>query len=232
MDAATREFIDLYNRLESAICELYPVPENTGPVAWLARNERGFRSMRNELEYCRDIRNFLQHNERVKDDYAVIPSEGMLESLRETLSKVVNMPRAIGLCTGEIYSAGMTDRIRPAMKEMADKAFTHVPILENGRVRGVFSENTLLSYMNTDEIVEITEEDTFEKVRDLLPLDRHDSETFAFVSRDMVATSIAELFQDALKRHERLGMVFVTAHGKPSEKLLGILTSWDMAAFF
>ena len=30
----------------------------------------------------------------------------------------------------------------------------------------------------------------------------------------------------------RLGMVFVTEHGEPDEELLGILTAWDMAAFF
>lgn len=234
VDAKTSEFLDLYNRLENAIRESYPIPADQGPVAWLARNERGFRSIRNELDYCREIRNFLQHNERVNDEYAVIPSEGMLESLRETLSKVVNMPKAGSLCvkTQDIYSVCMDDRIRPAMRAMAENVFTHVPILEGGRVKGVFSENTLLSYMNSDEIVEIAEDDTFERVRDLLPLDKHVSETFAFVGRDMTATSLAELFQDALKRHERLGMVFVTASGSQSEKLLGILTSWDMAAFF
>ena len=39
-------------------------------------------------------------------------------------------------------------------------------------------------------------------------------------------------FQDALKRRERLCMVFVTANGKQREKLLGIITAWDMADFF
>lgn len=234
MNATTREFLDLYSRLERAIIDKYPVPEGIGPVAWLAKNERGFRSMRNELEYCREIRNFLQHNELINGDYAVIPSEGMIDSLGETLSRVISMPSAMSICVKavDIYSAGIDDCVRPAMKEMAIRVFTHIPILDDGHVIGVFSENTLLSYMISDEIVEIAEDDTFEKVRELLPLDKHVSETFAFIGRDMVATSIAELFQDALKRNERLGMVFVTAHGKPSEKLLGIITSWDMAAFF
>ena len=41
-------------------------------------------------------------------------------------------------------------------------------IVEDGRVVGVFSENTLLAYMNTSNIVVISENDTFEKVRDFL----------------------------------------------------------------
>ena len=48
----------------------------------------------------------------------------------------------------------------------------------------------------------------------------------------MLAPNIAELFQRARTQSKRLGVVFVTAHGKQSERLLGLLTAWDMAAFF
>ena len=234
MSSATQEYLDLYNKLESAIRDAYDVPAEVGPVAWLAREGRGFRGIRKELDYCREVRNLLQHRERANGDYAVVPSEGMTRLLRETLAKVANIPRAMDLCVRaeSVCSAGIEDPIRPAMREMASKGFTHVPILEDGRVVGAFSENTLLTYVNTDELVEIAEDDTFSKIGDLLPLDNHESEVFGFVGRNEVATSIAELFQNALRRQERLGMLFVTANGKQSERMLGVLTSWDMAAFF
>ena len=41
----------------------------------------------------------------------------------------------------------------------------------------------------------------------------------------------AERFKESLKDQERLGMLFVTAHGKPNERLLGIITAWDLAKF-
>lgn len=234
MNERTREYLDLYSRLEKAIRDRYSVPANEGALAWLARNDRDYRNIKDELDYCREVRNFLQHNELVNDDYAIIPSEGMVQTMRNILSRVAEIPKAIHICTKtrQLYSVSLQDRIRPAMRTMARNSYTHVPILQDGRVVGVFSENTLVAHMNTDEVVEITEEDTFEKMKGLLPLDKHVGETFRFVSEGLLATEIAEMFLDALKRRERLCMVFVTANGKQREKLLGIITAWDMADFF
>jgi len=234
MNAETREFINLYNQLESLIRSSYDLPKDAGPIYWLSHSLTSFRDVSANLDYIRRVRNLLSHCGLVNGDYPVTPSAGMLETLRETISKVRDIPNALRLCieTRDIYAASMSDCIRPAMREMAEKVFTHVPILEDGRVVGVFSENTLLAYMNTSNIVVISENDTFEKVRDFLPLDRHVSEKFAFVSRGTIATEVVKLFQDSLARRERVGMVFVTEHGEPDEELLGILTAWDMAAFF
>ena len=189
MNAETREFINLYNQLESLIRSSYDLPKDAGPIYWLSHSLSSFRDVSTDLDYIRRVRNLLSHCGLVNDDYPVTPSAGMLETLRETISKVRD-------------------------------------------ILGVFSENTLLAYMNTSNIVVISENDTFEKVRDFLPLDRHVSEKFAFVSRGTIATEVVKLFQDSLARRERVGMVFVTEHGEPDEELLGILTAWDMAAFF
>ena len=158
MNERTREYLDLYSRLEKAIRDRYPVPSGEGALAWLARNDRDYRNIKDELDYCREVRNFLQHNELVNDDYAIIPSEGMVQTMRNILSRVAEIPKAIHICTKtrQLYSVSLQDRIRPAMRTMARNSYTHVPILQDGFVVGVFSENTLVAHMNTDEVVEIT----------------------------------------------------------------------------
>ena len=233
-DDATTEFIELYKKLETAIRDKYDVPQGTGAVSWLIRNEQGFGGVRDELNYCREVRNLLQHGERVRGDYAVIPSAGMIECVRSTLERVEGLPRAIDLCvrTSDVFSATLTDPMLAAMRVMCEKSYSHLPILEDGRVVGVFSAKSLLTYLIEDEITTLDEAMTFEQVAGLLPLDKHGSETFAFVSQDMLATDIAKLFQQARTQSRRLGVVFVTAHGKQRECLLGMLTAWDMAAFF
>lgn len=230
----TAEFIELYNRLEGAIREAYDVPRDVGAVAWLVRNERGFRAIRDDLNYCREVRNFLQHNERVDGEYAVVPSDAMLRSIKQTIERIENVAVALYLCvrTADIRSACMKDLVLPAMRDMSSGGYTHIPILEDGRVVGAFSENTLLSHIIKNGVVGFEDEDTFEVVQELLPLDRHDSERFAFVAADAPATEVAELFQRRLRKSQRLGMAFVTAHGKREERLLGILTAWDLAEFF
>ena len=55
---------------------------------------------------------------------------------------------------------------------------------------------------------------------------------FLLVLLVLLLGAVVKLFQDSLAQRVRLGMVFVTEHGEPDEELLGILTAWDMAAFF
>ncbi|MBQ9006372.1 MAG: hypothetical protein IJ092_08365 [Atopobiaceae bacterium] len=230
----TDEFIQLYNRLETSIRSMYDVPQEYGAVAWLVRNVRSYRSVSAELDYCREVRNLLQHRERIKDSYAVIPSDSMVETLRSVLASIEAVPRAADLGTKvtDIFSASLNDRIVPLMKAMHKRSFTLIPILKEGRVVGAFSENTLLTYLIKNNSVSFGEDDRFTLLSDLLPLDRHSSETFEFVAQDTPAPMIAEMFQKSLRNSERLEAAFVTAHGKRSERLLGMITSWDMAAFF
>ena len=39
------------------------------------------------------------------------------------------------------------------------------------------------------------------------------------------------MFTVAMRRADRIGMVFITHSGKSSEKVLGIITAWDVAAY-
>lgn len=234
-DEKTREFLDLYNHLESVLRQQHKIPGHEGPIAWVLRNDRRrFARMSEELEYCRQVRNLYQHNERIDGSYAVIPSDAMIGTLRRTIEKIENPARAWDVCVKaqEVYSAQLEDLMRPAMRTMAERSFTHVPILRDGRVVGAFSENTLLSFMMRDAIVIIEEDCTFEEIGDLLPLDAHVSETFAFVPKDMLATDLAGMFEESMRKQERLGMVFVTESGSRQQRLLGIATAWVWPSSF
>ena len=62
-----------------------------------------------------------------------------------------------------------------------------------------------------------------------LPLQNHETEFFRFVGRDTPVAEIEDIFAAAQKEPKRLGLVFVTHSGQPTEKLLGIISAWDMA---
>jgi CBS domain-containing protein len=123
----------------------------------------------------------------------------------------------------------MGDRILPIMRTMIEKSYTYVPILVDGRVAGVFSANTLLARV-IDEGIGFDEDDTFAEIEDLLSLDAYDSEAFEFVSVDTSATEIIDLFETLPNSTKRLGAVFVTNNGDRNQRLLGMITAWDVAS--
>ncbi len=113
---------------------------------------------------------------------------------------------------------------------MQKNNYTHIPIIEHDVVVGVFSENTVLSYLIDDEIIEIGDDVCFTALGKYLPIENHSSESFRFISRNASLQNVNELFEKALRSQDRIGLVFVTQNGKPSEKLLGIISAWDAAA--
>jgi predicted transcriptional regulator len=150
--------------------------------------------------------------------------EHLVQSVLKPISaQTIAVPRS------KIYSATLDDCVLSVIREMHAKVFTHVPILENKRLFGVFTENTVLSYLAVNEIVGVDPTIKIREFRDFIPLDAHKSETFAYISRYALLAEVAVLFRESLKNKKRLGAVFMTANGKTSEDLLGLITAWDVA---
>lgn len=230
----TQEFLNLFRELEMLIRRKHDLGGDTSAVAWLIKNQQSrYGNISAELNYCREVRNLLSHNPKLKEGYLVEPSDAMLETLRSTILRIEKPPLALnaGIRIEKVFWREMGDRVRPAMIEMAAKGYTHVPILDDGRVVGVFSENTLLSCLIAEEIFEISDDSRFSDIGDLLLLEAHASESFRFISKLATVGDAALLFSNAQRRTDRIGMMFVTADGRPSQRILGIVTPWDLSAY-
>ena len=226
----TEEFLDLYRQLESQIKESFP-EAGSSPIPWLCRR-REFRHLSSELDYCREVRNLLSHREKINGSYAVEPSDAMVDTLRSTIDRITNPARAhhIMISRKQTIAKTMNDLVKPTMATMLERKFSHVPILKDERVIGVFGEAVLLRCLVEAETLSIDAAMRFRDLERYLPLENHVSEVFRFVSRNAYATDIADMFDEADRSEDRIGMVFVTENGKPTERLLGIITAWDIAS--
>ena len=230
MNTKTEQFLNDYKMLEELAIAKYGFP-NDGTAVSKLEHLPTFRNIKLEISYCREVRNLLQHKPKIQESYAVEPSEQMIDFLQKTISKVMNPPKArdIAIPKSKILYKAMSDTVRPTMIEMLQKAYTHIPILENGFVVGVFSENTLLSYITNEQIVGVEETTRFFDLVEYLPIGKHTSESFRFVPQDMPIADVSLLFEKALANQDRIGLVFTTQSGKEKEKITGIITAWDIA---
>lgn len=127
-----------------------------------------------------------------------------------------------------VFTCTMRDRISSVIGKMVKLAYSHVPVLdEKGKVIGVFSEGTILQTARTN--MRCPKTATIGSLVDLLPIERHTSDVFVFVPRNVTAETLHRRLKDAMQNGERIGMFLVTEHGKSHEPLLGIITAWDIA---
>lgn len=230
MNSKAELFLDKYRKLEATVSARYNLSSSDSAVGYLERRPE-YRAIKSELAYCREVRNLLAHNPKVKERYAVEPSDEMIDLLDQTVDRINNPLKARHICVpiGKVSCRVMDDYVRPAMMEMNERVYTHIPIMKEGVVIGVFSENTLLSYLIDDEIVSIDNNIKFLDIGKYLPLDQHRAESFRFVGQETLVSEIEDIFAAAVKNSDRIGLIFVTKSGKKTEKLLGIISAWDIA---
>lgn len=223
------EFIDLYKQLEDAAVQRYNYPTDGRAVSRL-EDRREFAAISGELSYCREVRNLLQHKPKVRGSFLVEPSQEMLELLRETVERIKNPVRCRDICVpfGKMYWKTREDFVIPSIQKLRTAGYTHIPILENRRVVGVFTVNGLFSHLLECGIDALTGTTKFADMGQALSLDSHPSEIYVFEEMSATLDQVEEHFRAAEKKGRRLGMVFLTEHGKPTEKVLGILTAWDV----
>ena len=227
----TEEFLDKYKQLENLVRNEYNLGNNDSVMNFLISNKE-FKEIENELDLCRDTRNLLSHNPKINGEYLVYPSEEMIKLLDEVIQKVTKPLKASNVMVkkSEFCFRGMQDNVKEAMAAMKEHSYKYIPILEDGVLVGMFSAKTVLDII-TSEGVEVFKDDvTFESISKYIAIENESSKTFAFVGNSTPLCEVKDIFKEDVENKERINIIFVTQHGESDEKLLGIITAWEIAA--
>lgn len=233
------KLIDLFKELEEIIrkkCNVSGIiTENTtldSQIKELSKKNSVVRKYQDELMIIKQVRNINTHQRNDKYGYVVCPNPDMNIKLKTIIDEIKNPPTIynsnISVKRQNMYCRNIDDTIEETIKVMIEKVYTHIPIFENDVLVGVFSENTLLDIVNKETGILIGKDTTFRAFQDYLKIENHSSEEFKFISRNKNIYDIEDIFKDYFTRNKRLGCVYITENGKENEKILGMLTAWDI----
>ena len=177
------------------------------------------------ISFCRWCRNRISHvNDNEK--YLIYTDE-LIKRLKEVI-KVVKHPYTIyDKSIKDVYFANINDKVKNIMKVIEEERFTHIPIYENDKLVGIFSEGCIFNYLVNNTNISITDNTTFNDIRDCINI-TNSKELIMFVSKVELYDEITKKFIDEYNKGERLSCVMITENGKETEKIEGILTSWDI----
>lgn len=193
---------------------------------------RVFSEFYKELKTFSEMRNLLIHNPYgANANPLFVPHEYTIGKYEFIKNQILHPKKALSIAipANLIYTTTLEDNAIEVIQAMNEKVYTHVPVLDRKKMVGVFSENTILSYLSHHKEAIILKDMKISEFSDFIPLDKHLSEKFEFISRHALLIEVEELFRKNLANRRRIGMVFITNSGKKDEELLGLLTSWDIA---
>lgn len=183
-------------------------------------------NQRDFIKLCIKIRNFESHNNN--NNYYLITDE-TIDKLKEILEEVKHPYKVCNKATINIFSRNVNDKVLDTMNEMNAHTYTHVPIYdeEGKKLVGIFSENVLFQSIINDNFVIIDENTTFNDIKECIKIE-NSKEMVKFVSKDELYDNVVNDFIKEFKNKNKLSCVMVTNSGKNTEKVIGIITSWDI----
>lgn len=224
----TEQFLDSWRRLETAAERVVGSDSRSNAVLRLCKDPR-FSAYREQLDYCREVRNLLSHQAKVDGEYAVYPSDSVLEMLETVLRKLEDPPRASEVMTPleKLLTAQEHDLVLDVMRQMRSRSLSHVPVLKNDRVLGVFSVETVFQGV-LDGKWPIDKNTTFGEYADYLPTNNHMGFDYRFIHRNTTLDNAELMFEKANSRNRKLKLLLVTKNGSEEEPLLGVVTPFDL----
>ena len=223
-------FLKMYRILEGALEKRLEGRRQGTSVVMDYLKDEDSEPYRSQLNLCREIRNLLSHNADESGEPVVEPSEAVLASLREIL-EYVSAPRyaiECGTPQERILCAHSNDLAIEVMHRMSRQGFSHVPVMERGRLTGVFSVGSLFGYLERRGLDALDNSTRIGQLKDALDVDSHGSEKYRFMPRDATMQQVRAAFEERPGRNSRLSAVFITEHGSRDEPLLALLTPWDV----
>ena len=222
-------YIETFKQLEETVRSVYQLRE-TDSISWYLRGKKEFQQDAEEIKYCQEVRNLLQHRRKLEGDYPVQPSNEMIRFLKELIERVRKRPKCLDICISfsGLYWKDEKGLVRKALEDMRSRGFTQVPILEKRRVVGVFDRTSLFDYLADRKGEGLREDLTFGEMREYLALDKRRTEIFTFHPKNLYVDELQDVFEEQYRKGRRISSAFLTENGKQSEPLIGMITPWDI----
>lgn len=187
-------------------------------------------SVRVDLDLIRELRNLLTHNAGPDGCSIAEPSEEMICRLDEII-EFVRKPRLAldyGTPASDILCAHANDRLLDVMRNMHKNGYSHVPIVENGRICGVLSVKRVFDYLAENGAEGIGNDFRIADLGERVGLNRNSGDRYLFLPKNTNVEAVRSAFERFTEKNSRLSAVFISENGLPYEELICILTPWDV----
>lgn len=179
-----------------------------------------------ELKVYANIRNFLVHEYKKLDQDLVVVSKGLVDNI-ESFEKSLNEPkRVIPQFQNEVVTFQTKEKINNLLKIVKEKEYTQFPIYNGDAFVGIITSTGITRWLaeNVEEDMVVSE---IPLIQDIIPFEEK-LEAYVFVDKNLPVYDVAELFKNKSSDGSRIEMVLITKNGKPNEKLLGVITPFDL----
>nr|WP_276523293.1 CBS domain-containing protein [Lysinibacillus fusiformis] len=179
-----------------------------------------------DLRSYADLRNAIVHH-RTSINYVIAePHTDVVERI-EYIDATLAKPMLVGqMFRKRVLVFQENDSLKHVLKVIHQRKYTQFPVYFNKQFRGLITTvgitNWLASKMGGDHLPK-----RIPTLHDILMHEKN-RVNYKFVSRYITIYEAEEIFKQGVERGRRFEALLITEHGKPHQKLIGIITPLDI----
>lgn len=177
------------------------------------------------LQQAAQLRNIIVHNTEVAE-----PTDIFLDKFVRIVERIVHPPKVMEamIPVSKIRRVSPAEKIGKTMDMMEAYGFSKIPVFENERLIGVFTEKAFYYHLSANLSATVSRDMHISDLMKAIDLDGNPAQYFAFISRKADVIEAMQMFRHDFLGKNKLEMLFVTENGIKGEKILGILTLPDL----
>jgi len=227
----SKNFIDQYQILEKKLKKIARSKDGArlaDIVSNVCNKNKFLESKRSLLYDLNALRGVFSHQKR--DRYIAEVNDLAITEVTKILEILDNPPKVGDVFKTDMFVARMDDNVDYILREMQKNIYTHIPVYDNcNNYIGTFTETSLLdwlvdfikdghAYFNKTKMSDVKHKYLHSKINRV-----------AFIKPEKSIFEIEKMFEDVVKKEQRLGAIFITKDGKEHGELpIGIITAWDL----
>lgn len=196
-------------------------------IDYAKRNNAVVKKYQDDLKEFAELRNAIVHERHFPNYVIAEPHDPVVEKIEFILNEISEPKTVIPTFAKDVVVYDVHQTLADVLKAINRFSFTHFPIYDQGKFLGLLSQNGIAHWLGKNVDVNIA---SFSEILlgNVLAFEENGG-NFQFIPKNMNVYEAKELFRHGGKNHPpKLNALLITEHGKPEEKMLGIITAWDI----
>ena len=172
-----------------------------------------------------DLRNSIVHGKTAAYEYLSVPLPHIVKGIERLRDYLLRPPRVLAKIPRKVE---IVDEVEPLMRVLElikDKSFSQFPVYHEGQFRGLLTENGIARWIAHHAHHEMSLIELADFAVKSVLREEEKRRTFEFMPETTTVDEALERFAE----NSELEAVLITHSGSKNEKLLGIITPWDVA---
>ncbi len=224
----SQRFLDAFNDIEAHLKNLINADEYLSFKELVDKASHKNSIVRHQfftLRMCSDLRNAIVHQRRYNGRPIAEPCNEVVIEIEEIRNRILSPPSVEKfLC--DVESKEASQSVVDTLLVMSEKSFSQVPIVDDGKIIGVMSTNTIARWLGNEienDIFSLQETEN----RQVLKC-TETTENYTFLSRKKTIADALKRFENAARQGKDLDAIIISETGSPSEHPIGIITRSDI----